>query len=355
MKRTILSAAALAVAATLTACQDTTSPSAEASAPAETAAPPETLAPTDAPSTGADASDLTLANTTAKQLWAVVRADGTLSHGSRVTSTTRLGPGQYEVTFNTNVAGCSFVATTVNAYSQALGIFTAGGHLSSNGVYVETKNQGGGLTDGPFHLLVACGPLGTRFAVVGYSANLVRATPGTSLTWLGSGRYRVTFSSSVSGCAFLATVGDPGKALVFSPSGVYTGSGPNANTVYIETKNPGGGLQDGVPFHLALVCGGTTNARYAVVKSGGAIKRASTGTSSSRPSTGTYAIKNNINTSACAVIATRGSVDTAVPFSPATVEILPGQSGSSFALQVRQLLFFGGAVANQAIHAAAIC
>ena len=85
------------------------------------------------------------------------------------------------------------------------------GHLSSNGVYVETKNQGGGLTDGPFHLLVACGPLGTRFAVVGYSANLVRATSGTSLTWLGSGRYRVRFASAVRGCAYLATVGDPGR------------------------------------------------------------------------------------------------------------------------------------------------
>ena len=115
-----------------------------------------------------------------RHLWAVVAANGSLTRGSRVTGVTRLGIGRYEVTFNRSVTGCAYVATTQNAYSQALGIFTASGHLSANGVYVETKNQGGGLTDGPFDLLVSCGPLGTRFAVVGYSADLVRATSGTS-------------------------------------------------------------------------------------------------------------------------------------------------------------------------------
>ena len=351
MKRIVLSAAALAV---LAACQDASGPTADGPVPA---LPSAAAAPADLGSATPAASpeDISLASTTVRQVWAVVRMDGSLAHGSRVTSTTHLGTGRYEVTFNRNVSGCAYVATTVNAYSQALGIFTASGHLSANGVYVETKNQGGGLTDGPFHLLVACGPLNTRFAVVGYSANLVRSTPGTILTALGAGRYRLTFADPLGGCAYLATVADPGNGLVFSPSGVYTGSGPDNHTVYIETKNPGGGLQDGVPFHLALICPSTTSARLAVVKSGGAIKRASTGTISSRPSTGTFAVSNNLNIGSCAVIATRGSVDTAVPFSPATVEILPGQSSGTYGVQVRQLLFFGGALANQAFHSAAIC
>src|SRR5262245_32336593 len=221
MKRIILSAAALAV---LAACQDGTGPTEQlapalpaAPAPADAAAPDGTIAAPD---------DAILASSTVKQLWAVVKIDGSLAHGSRVSSTTHLGTGRYEVTFNRNVSGCAYVATTENAYSQALGIFTASGHLSQNGVYVETKNQGGGLTDGPFNLLVACGPLNTRFAVVGYSANLVRSTAGTSLTALGAGRYRLTFANSVSGCAYLATVADPGNGLVFNPSGVYTGTGP---------------------------------------------------------------------------------------------------------------------------------
>src|SRR5580692_12507365 len=164
---------------------------------------------------------------------------GTLVAGNGVTGVTHIGTGQYEVTFSSNVSNCAYVATTINAYSQALQIFTAGGHLSADGVYVETKNQGGGLTDGPFNLVVDCGQPGWDYAVVGYTANLVRATAGTTLTTLGTGRYDVTFPASVKKCAYLATVGDPGNALVYNPNNVYTGSASNPDTVYIETKNQG--------------------------------------------------------------------------------------------------------------------
>lgn len=332
MKRLILAGAALGL---VQACQEPTSPPA---------------APLDSPSVTQDVGTAVV-----RQLWAVVNIGGSLIRGSRVTGVTRLGPGQFEVTFNRNVSGCAYVATTNNAYSQALGIFTAGGHLSANGVYVETKNQGGGLTDGPFNLVVACGPLNTRFAVVGYTANLVRATAGTTLTPLGAGRYNVRFTGSVSGCAFIATVADPGNGLVFSPSGVYTGNGPDAHTVYIETKNPGGGLQDGVPFHLALICATTGSARYAVVKASGLKQRAAAGTTSARSALGSYSVTTNRSLSACAAVTTRGSVNTAVPFSPSTVELVPGPNASSIGLQVRQLLFFGGGLNNQAFHAAMVC
>jgi hypothetical protein len=345
MKRTMI--LPIAAAAVVAACSDVSDPTAL----------PDSRAAGPAPIAGADLAAADLAGPGAqavKQLWAVVGLNGSLTRGSRVTGTTKLGPGQYEVTFDRSVTGCAYVATTQNAYSQALNVFTASGHLSGNGVYVETKNQGGGLTDGPFHLLVSCGPLNTKFAVVGYSANLVRATPGTSLTPLGAGRYQVHFTANIKACAYLATVGDPGNALVFSPSGVYTGSGPDSKTVYIETKNPGGGLQDGVPFHLALICPNTASSRLAVVKVNGIAQRASAATSSSRPSTGNYLVSTNLNIGKCATIATRGSVNTAVPFSPATVEITPGAT-NAFGVQVRQLLFFGGALANQSFHAAAIC
>ena len=78
----------------------------------------------------------------------------------------------------------------------------------------------------------------------------------------------MTFAKPVSRCAFIATVGDPGAALVFSPSGVYTGSGPDVYTVYIETKNAGGGLQTGVPFHLALICPDTPWSRFCSSRAG---------------------------------------------------------------------------------------
>jgi hypothetical protein len=347
MNRYLTSLAALAL---LAACQDSTGPRPEALQQDDLS--PDAIAPSLAPAGEPAGTEASLA---VRHLWAVVNQNGTLARGSRVTGVTWLGTGRYEVTFDRNVAGCAYIATTRNAYSQALGVYTASGHLSTKGVYIETKNQGGGLTDGPFNLLVACGPNSTRFAVVGYSGNLVRATPGTTLTDLGLGRYRIRFSAAVSGCAYLATVADPANGLVYNPSGVYTGKGPDSRTVYIETKNPGGGLQAGVPFHLSLICPGTSSSRFVVVKANGGKQRGSTGTASILGSTGNYQVANDINISACAALATRGSVNTAVPFSPATVEITPGATSKSFGVQVRELLFFGGALANQAFHAAVVC
>ena len=288
-------------------------------------------------------------------LFASVGLSGTLVAGNGVTGVTHLGTGRYEVTFAADVAGCAYVATTINAYSQALQVFTAGGHLSAGGVYVETKNQGGGLTDGPFNLAVDCGAPGWDYAVVGYGANLVRATPGTTLAHLGPGRYDLTVPSNVRNCAYLATVGDPRNNLVFNPAGVYTGSGPGARTVYIETKNPGGGLSDGIPFHLAVICPSASRTKIAVVSATGIPARASALTSSFSSSTGQYTVVTSQPLAACAAIATRGSVNTSVPFDPATVEITPGPAANPAGIQVRNLLFFGGTLASESFHAALVC
>jgi hypothetical protein len=288
-------------------------------------------------------------------LFADVSTNGTLLSGSGVTSVTHLGTGQYEVRFSANVRRCAYVATTINTYSQALQVFTAGGHLGPDGVYVETKNQGGGLTDGQFNLVVDCGGAGWSYAVVGYHANLVRSSGGVTLTSPGAGRYDVTFRSRVRDCAYLATVGDPAHALVVNPSGVYTGSARSPRAVYIETKNQGGGLTAGIPFHLAVICPGAARTRIAVVGADGLISRGSGLTSSYRATTGLYTLVTNEQVASCATVATRGSADTSVPFDPATVEVVPGPAGNTAGLQVRSLLFFGGAPANEAVQAAIVC
>ena len=73
---------------------------------------------------------------------------------------TRLGQGRYEVTFPVPLVMCSYTASIGNpdssTFANAGMIFTAGGHISQNGVYVETKNMGGGLSDFPFHLRSTC-------------------------------------------------------------------------------------------------------------------------------------------------------------------------------------------------------
>jgi hypothetical protein len=295
------------------------------------------------------------ASAASPNLFASVAGNGTLLNGNGVSSVTHnIGTGQYEVTFTSDVTNCGYVSTTQNAFSQAIQSYTAGGHLSGSGVYVEVKNQGGGLTDGPFDLAVACNMTGWKFAVVGYKANLVRSS-GATLNHLGVGRYDVTFTAGVGACAYLATVGDPGNALVFNPSGVYTGSGSTANSVYIETKNPGGGLTNGIPFHLAVVCPNAPSTKVLVVRASGFATRGSPLTSSFNSSSGNYVFVTNLNLAACTMIGTRGSVNMSVPFTPATVEITPGPAPNTSGIQVRQLLFFGGGLTNQAFHAAGIC
>jgi hypothetical protein len=150
-------------------------------------------------------------------------------------------------------------------------------------------------------------------------------------------------------------VGDPGTALVYSPSGVYTGTGPNTNTVYVETKNPGGGLQGGIPFHLAVICPNAPSSRTLVVGLDGVPDRGSALTSSFLASTGNYQIATNSNVGACATVATRGSIDQNVPYSPATVEITPGLASNTVGIQERTLLFFGGNLLNESFHAAIVC
>jgi hypothetical protein len=287
-------------------------------------------------------------------LFAVVDKAGNLVAGGGVSSVTHLGTGQYEVTFVSDVSQCAYLATTRHVYSQAIQAYTAGGHLSANGVYVETKNQGGGLTDGVFHLVVVCGGAGTDFAVVGYSADLVRSS-GASLSSLGAGRYELTFLTDISHCAYLATVGDPGNGLVFAPSGVYTGTGSTVTSVYVETKNPGGGLQDGIPFHLGVICAEAADVRVAVVGGNGLIDRGSPLTSSFRLDRGEYKVVTNTSIKLCAKVITRGSIDKDVPFTPATVEVRGGPGPNTVGVEVRNLLFFGGDVINQEFHTAIVC
>jgi hypothetical protein len=92
--------------------------------------------------------------------WAVSDYAGNYVRGSGVTAFYHLGVGRWEVVFNRDLRACSYVATIGDPGSGLVynpgQVFTAGGHYSANGAYVETKNPGGGLADYPFHLHVAC-------------------------------------------------------------------------------------------------------------------------------------------------------------------------------------------------------
>jgi hypothetical protein len=104
-----------------------------------------------------------------------------------------------------------------------------------------------------------------------------------------------------------------------------------------------------------VICPSAARAKIAVVNATGIPSRGSALTSSFSPSTGQYTLVTSRTLAACAAIATRGSVNTSVPFDPATVEISPGPAANTTGIQVRTLLFFGGNLASESFHAAMIC
>jgi hypothetical protein len=296
-----------------------------------------------------------------QHLWAVIDRNGHLVRGSRVTGVVHLGVGKYEITFARNVTQCAYLATTVKTSRQANVIFPASGHRSVNGVYVEIKDQTSILRDGPFNLVVVCNELGNRFAVIGYSRNLVRATPGTILNAQGSGGYHVTFATSVRPCSYIATVADPGNGSVALPGVVATARSSGDNSVFVQTFSLAGGDQEGFPVHLAVVCSSTQASRYAVVRYDGVMHRSSPATSSGRIYTGRDTITTDRDLTTCAAVATRGSIGTRYPSPPATLEVIPGSTANSVGFQIRRLLVdvprdrFGGTYTNQEFHAALLC
>jgi hypothetical protein len=115
------------------------------------------MAVTTTPATKASAQE---SSTTLSTLWVVARADGSVVRSSGLTGLLRTSPGKYEVLFRRDVSGCAYTATVGDPGNQRVNnrglVFTAGGHQSNAGVYVETKNLAGGLADYPFHLAVDC-------------------------------------------------------------------------------------------------------------------------------------------------------------------------------------------------------
>ena len=90
---------------------------------------------------------------------AVVTGAGLLARGRGVTSATRAGEGRYQVIFNRDVRGCTYIASIgdAGAAAPAAGLVeTSQLATNVNGVSLRTQNSNGAPTDRPFHLIVVC-------------------------------------------------------------------------------------------------------------------------------------------------------------------------------------------------------
>lgn len=85
--------------------------------------------------------------------WAEVNGTGGYVAGSRVTSTSQLSTGSYQVNFDRDVSGCAYQATSYS-YGNVMLVEPRSGN--ARGVYVAATNKAGSLTDTQFYLTVTC-------------------------------------------------------------------------------------------------------------------------------------------------------------------------------------------------------
>lgn len=98
----------------------------------------------------------------ASTIWAFVEADGSHASGtggSGLANSAKTSTGRYEVIFRRGIgSGCVFIGTMSRQSSGTSPGFIDVVKRSGNtkGVFVETRNTSGTLTDLPFAVLVSC-------------------------------------------------------------------------------------------------------------------------------------------------------------------------------------------------------
>ena len=159
-------------------------------------------------------------------------------HGCYNSGTSRImGTGSLRVidtggTCASNETAINFAATDGNnrvADSERLG-----------GVPAQDYQRTLTDTDRPFHVAVLCGTAVTEWAVVNANGTLARSG-GTAPTihHVVDGQYKVDFDSGsdISGCAYVASVGEPGNSgIVRGIATVATDAGDNKG-VYVTTQD----------------------------------------------------------------------------------------------------------------------
>lgn len=186
-------------------------------------------------------------------LWATISETGTTVGGTGVASSSLVATGEYQIMFGRDVSQCDILATpgltTPSAAPPGAESLTVASSTGvPDGVSVTTYNSTGALTNASFHLSVLCST--GLWAVVASNGVLDRGSHVTTASALGGGSFQVIFDQNITGCSFVATLGETSYGTL--PAGAITLSGRAATTngVYIETDY--GGTPE--PFHLGVFC-----------------------------------------------------------------------------------------------------
>ncbi len=91
-------------------------------------------------------------------LWAFINSNGTKARGKGEINSTRLGTGQYEVTFWRNVVQCAYVGNVATSTTGTQPGFMSAARRNGkdNGVFVRTWAPNGSSADLPFVVFIDC-------------------------------------------------------------------------------------------------------------------------------------------------------------------------------------------------------
>lgn len=94
------------------------------------------------------------------QMFAVVNSNGTRLRGKGDANSSRISTGTYDIRFARNITQCGWVGTIgLGTMSGSVGpsfISVTGRAGTTNGVFVQTWNSSGTLTDLPFIVYIDC-------------------------------------------------------------------------------------------------------------------------------------------------------------------------------------------------------
>lgn len=186
-------------------------------------------------------------------LWATISETGATVGGTGVASSSLVSTGEYQIIFSRNVSQCGILATPgLTAPSAAPpgaeSLTVASSTGVPDGISVTAYNSTGALTNASFHLSVLCSA--GLWAVVASNGVLDRGSHVISASQLGGGSFQVIFDQNITGCSFVATLGETSYGTL--PAGAITLSGRagTTNGVYIEINY--GTTPE--PFHLGVFC-----------------------------------------------------------------------------------------------------
>jgi hypothetical protein len=289
--------------------------------------PPAAQSTSVADTPGDPSDDIGAIGAVGSRKWAVVNSAGALVRGVGAVSASSLGTGTYQVTFNSDMSGCAYIATAgdtgAGAVSGPITATVATRAGNNNALFIQTFDQStGSLSNQPFHVITFCKSK-DRWAVIGSDGSIARrGSPVVSAAHLGTGNYEVIFSRPVAKCSFTGAIGTTGAGSISNPGTLtVAGRAGNKNGVFVRIVDRLGNSLDS-SFHLGVTCGKAS--LMAVLEANGALARSHNVVSVAKLSGtngGTYEVIFNRTVSGCAYIASIGPTTNGGSIGPPPVVI----------------------------------